>query len=306
MPNNKKNRNVKNIEKNNNGLPSCNINWYPGHMAKTKRQISENLNLIDIVYEVIDARMPYSSKIVDIENFIKNKPRILIMTKSDLCDLEETKKWVKYYEKKGYYVILCNLNDKKSIPSILKLTDKVLEEKNKKRLEKGLENRRTRILITGIPNVGKSTLINRLVGKNATNVGNKPGVTKNLNWIRINESLELLDTPGILWPKFEEEKVALNLASLTAIKEEILPIEKVVCYIIETLYKYYPNILKERYNISEIDPDFIEVFDTIGKKRGCLIKGGEVDYDRVCSIVINDIKEGYIKGITFDRISDYE
>ncbi|MBP3461055.1 MAG: ribosome biogenesis GTPase YlqF [Bacilli bacterium] len=283
-----------------------NINWYPGHMAKTKRQISENLNLIDIVYEVIDARMPYSSKIVDIENFIKNKPRILIMTKSDLCDLEETKKWVKYYEKKGYYVILCNLNDKKSIPSILKLTDKVLEEKNKKRLEKGLENRRTRILITGIPNVGKSTLINRLVGKNATNVGNKPGVTKNLNWIRINESLELLDTPGILWPKFEEEKVALNLASLTAIKEEILPIEKVVCYIIETLYKYYPNILKERYNISEIDPDFIEVFDTIGKKRGCLIKGGEVDYDRVCSIVINDIKEGYIKGITFDRISDYE
>lgn len=290
----------------NTGLDKTVINWYPGHMAKTKRQISENLNLIDIVYEVIDARMPYSSKIVDIENFIKNKPRILIMTKSDLCDLEETKKWVKYYEKKGYYVILCNLNDKKSIPSILKLTDKVLEEKNKKRLEKGLENRRTRILITGIPNVGKSTLINRLVGKNATNVGNKPGVTKNLNWIRINESLELLDTPGILWPKFEEEKVAFNLASLTAIKEEVLPIEKVVCYIIETLYKYYPNILKERYNITEIDPEFIEVFDTIGKKRGCLIKGGEVDYDRVCSIVINDIKEGYIKGITFDRISDYE
>lgn len=294
------------MNKNEKSFPKVGINWYPGHMAKTKRQISENLNLIDIVYEVIDARMPYSSKIVDIENFIKNKPRILIMTKSDLCDLEETKKWVKYYEKKGYYVILCNLNDKKSIPSILKLTDKVLEEKNKKRLEKGLENRRTRILITGIPNVGKSTLINRLVGKNATNVGNKPGVTKNLNWIRINESLELLDTPGILWPKFEEEKVAFNLASLTAIKEEVLPIEKVVCYIIETLYKYYPNILKERYNITEIDPEFIEVFDTIGKKRGCLIKGGEVDYDRVCSIVINDIKEGYIKGITFDRISDYE
>ena len=296
---------MENLEKNS-GVNKSVINWYPGHMAKTKREIKEKIDLIDVVFEVIDARMPYSSKIVDIENFIKNKPRILIMTKSDLCDLEETKKWVKYYEKKGYYVILCNLNDKKSIPSILKLTDKVLEEKNKKRLEKGLENRRTRILITGIPNVGKSTLINRLVGKNATNVGNKPGVTKNLNWIRINESLELLDTPGILWPKFEEEKVAFNLASLTAIKEEVLPIEKVVCYIIETLYKYYPNILKERYNITEIDPEFIEVFDTIGKKRGCLIKGGEVDYDRVCSIVINDIKEGYIKGITFDRISDYE
>ena len=283
-----------------------NINWYPGHMAKTKRLITENLNLIDIVYEVIDARMPYSSKIVDIENFIKNKPRILIMTKSDLCDMEETKEWIKYYEEKGYHVLACDLNDKKSIPSILKLTDKVLEEKNQKRLEKGLSNRRTRILITGIPNVGKSTLINRLVGKSATNVGNKPGVTKNLNWIRINESLELLDTPGILWPKFENDVVALNLASLTAIKEEVLPIERVVCYIIETLYKYYPNILKERYNIEEIDPEFIEVFETIGRKRGCLIKGGEVDYDRVCNIVINDIKEGYIKGITFDRMSDYE
>ena len=181
-----------------------------------------------------------------------------------------------------------------------------MEEKINKLKEKGITKNKIRILITGIPNVGKSTLINRLVGKKAATVGNKPGVTKSLSWIRINDSLELLDTPGILWPKFEEEKVAYNLASLTAIKEEVLPIEKVVCYIIETLYKYYPNILFERYNVKELDEDFIEVFDTIGKKRGCLIRGGEVDYDRVCNIIINDLKEGYIKGITFDRIENYE
>lgn len=282
------------------------INWYPGHMAKTKRLISENLNLIDIIYEVVDARIPYSSKIVDIDNYIKNKPRIIIMTKADLCDVEETKKWVKFYEKKDYKAIIVDLNDKKSIPAILKLTNDLMEEKNKKRELNGLNKRKTRVLITGIPNVGKSTLINRLIGKKVVNVGNKPGITKNLNWIRINDSLELLDTPGILWPKFENNKVAYNLASLTAIKEEVLPLSKVVCYIIETLYKYYPNILKERYGIDTLDEEMIEVFDIIGKKRGCLIKGGEIDYDRVCSIVINDIKEGYIKGITFDKLEEYE
>ena len=290
----------------NNGVNKSVINWYPGHMAKTKRLIKENLNLIDIIYEVIDARMPYSSKIVDIDNFIINKPRLLIMTKSDLCDLNETKKWINYYESKNYKVVLVDLNDKKSINTILKATNELMEEKINKLKEKGITKNKIRILITGIPNVGKSTLINRLVGKKAATVGNKPGVTKSLSWIRINDSLELLDTPGILWPKFEEEKVAYNLASLTAIKEEVLPIEKVVCYIIETLYKYYPNILFERYNVKELDEDFIEVFDTIGKKRGCLIRGGEVDYDRVCNIIINDLKEGYIKGITFDRIENYE
>jgi len=283
-----------------------NINWYPGHMAKAKRLISENLNLIDIVYEVIDARMPYSSKIVDINNYIKDKPRLIIMTKMDLCDKNETIKWMKYYEEKGYKVIGVDLMNNQSVTNIVKITNEIMSEKNQIREDKGLLKRRTRVLIVGIPNAGKSTLINRLVGKKATTVGNKPGVTKCLSWIRINESLELLDTPGILWPKFENEKVAFNLASLTAIKEDILPIEEVVIYILRTLYKYYPNILKERYNVSELDPDMIEVFDTIGKKRGCIIRGGEVDYDKVCSIVINDVKEGLIKNITFDRVEDYE
>jgi len=281
-----------------------NINWYPGHMAKTKRIISEKINQIDVVYEAVDARIPYSSKIVDVDEFIKNKPKLLIMTKYDLCDKKETNKWVKYYENLGYKVLCIDLDTKPD--KIIEATKELMNEKNQNRLDKGMNIRKTRVLIVGVPNAGKSTLINKLIGKKVANVGNRPGVTKKLDWIRINEDLELLDSPGILWPKFENQEVALKLASLTAIKEEILPIEDVVCYIIKKLYEYYPEILKERYNITEIDEDFIEVFETIGRKRGCLIKGGEVDYDRVCSVVMNDMKDGFIKNITFDRLDEYE
>ena len=275
-----------------------NINWYPGHMAKTKREVKEKLDLIDIVFEVIDARIPYSSKNKDIDSLIKNKPRILIMTKMDLCDLNKTKEWIKYYESIGYKVIPLDLLNNPNLQSLTNETNNYSLKMNQKRKEKGLKERKIRALILGIPNVGKSTLINRLVGKKATNVGNKPGITKQLEWIRVNNQIELLDTPGILWPRLDNQEVALNLAATTAIKEEILNVEDIAIYIINKMVKEYPDNIKERYNLTN-EEDIIDILDNIGKKIGA-IRNKETDYDKVYITVLRDLRDGRLGKVTFD------
>lgn len=281
------------------------INWYPGHMAKTKRLIKENINLIDIIYEVIDSRVPYSSKINDLEELISSKPKILIFTKYDLCDKNETDKFIDAYQKKGYSVIKYDLSREIDASKILDLSNEILKEKLDNIRQKGINKTTIRALVVGVPNAGKSTLINKIVGRKTAITGNKPGVTKNLNWIRVGKNIELLDSPGILWPKLEQEKEAYNLASTTAIKEDILPKEEIAIYIIKFLHKYYPDVLESYYGVTDIS-DFYEVYEVIGKRRGFIMRGGVIDDDRVTDLIINDIKQGRIKGITFDRIEDYE
>ena len=281
-----------------------NINWYPGHMAKTKREIQEKIELIDVVFEIIDARIPYSSKNKDIDRLIGNKPRILIMTKYDLCDDVMTNKWKVYYEEKGYKVVLLDLIHQNNLNSLYNMIQEDVKVLNEKRASKGLKPRKTRVLILGIPNVGKSTLINRLVKKKATNVGNKPGVTKNLEWIRINDSLELLDTPGILWPKLDDKEVAFNLASMTAIREDILNKEEVAIYIIQKMLCYYKESIVNRYHLTHVN-DVVEVLEDIGKSIGAR-RGEEIDYDRVYDVVLKDLRDGLLGKVTFDIYEDRE
>ena len=262
-----------------------NINFFPGHMAKTRREIGEKLKLIDIVYEVVDARIPNSSRIVDIDDLIKDKPKVIIMTKKDLCDMDKTSKWISRYEEMGYKVFLVDLINDKSLGKLFDLTDELLSGLNDNRLEKGLLERKYRVLIMGVPNVGKSTLINKITGKKATTVGDKPGVTKSISWIRINDKLDLMDTPGIL-----------------SIKDEILPIDEVACYILKYMYENYPDRLIDRYGLDYLDEDdYTDAYELIGRKRGCIIRGNEVDYNKVSNLIIRDLREGYLGKVTFDE-----
>lgn len=280
---------------------STNINWYPGHMAKTKRLIKERIDLVDVVIHVIDSRIPKSSFIADIDEFTFKKKKILLMSKYDLCDKKMTDKWKSYYEKLGYSVILSDIKNNKIKNEIVLKINSLMKEENDKRKNKGLLPKKARVMIVGVSNVGKSTLINKLVNKKVADVGNKPGVTKSLSTIKIDDKIDLIDTPGVLWPKIESKETALNLASMTIIKEEILPLDEVAIHILEKLNLYYNDKLKEFFGLNTFDRDnIVEDYITISKFKRIPLVDEEASYDKINLLIINSIKNETIKGITFD------
>ena len=292
-------RKNKKMDENTKSLPSTSINWYPGHMEKTKREIKEKLDFIDIVYEIIDARMPISSKI-PLDEFIKNKEKITIVTKYDLCDKTRTDEILKGLNDKNILTFDLKSSNKQDINNLIKITNTLLKPLNDERIKKGLKPRTFRALVVGAPNVGKSTLINRIKGKNVQITGNKAGVTKSLNWIKISNTIELLDTPGILYPKITSKEIGLNLASLASINENILNKEEIANYIVTTLKNKYPSVLENRYNIKLTSYENEDIFNMIGKSTNSYKKGMNLDRERIYTIIMNDLKEGRIKNITLD------
>lgn len=279
---------------------SMNINWYPGHMKKTRESIEKNLSMVDLVIELIDARIPYSSQNPIIDSIVKNKPRLIVLNKFDLADNRTNKLWQDYFKSKGIDTVLVDALNGKGVNELLKMAEKVTEEKRKSYESRGVINRATRAMIIGIPNVGKSTIINTLSGRKGAKTGNKPGITKSNQWIKTKGKLELLDTPGILWPKFEEEIVGINLAISGAIKDEILDIETLALKLIERLEKYYPKLLSVRYGIDIEGLTPLEIMEAIGKKRGCIVKGGEIDYTKVSTIILDEFRKGVIGNISLE------
>ena len=292
-----------------------NINWYPGHMAKTKRQIQEDIKLVDLVVEILDARIPISSRNPDIEELIKNKSRLMILNKYDLADEKQNQKWIKWFKNNGIEAVLVNSNSGDGITQAVKKIEEIYREDQKKYSEKGRIGKAIRVMVLGIPNVGKSSFINRLTKKNSATVGNKPGVTRQKQWIRINNNIELLDTPGVLWPKFESEEVALNLAYTGTIKDDILQTIEIGFSLLRTLVKDYEENLIERYKLDKIDIDTIllkenleenekilEIMHLIGRKRGAIILGGNVDEEKTARIILEDFRSGKIGKITLEEI----
>ena len=294
---------------------SININWYPGHMAKTKRQIQEDLKLIDVVVEILDARIPMSSRNPDIEELIKNKDRLIVLNKYDLADEKQNQKWIQYFKNNGLQAVLVNSNTGEGINQAVKKIEEIYEATQEKFENKGRVGKAIRVMILGIPNVGKSSFINRLTKKNSTVVGNKPGVTRQKQWIRINGNIELLDTPGVLWPKFESEEVALNLAFTGTIKDDILPTIEIGFSLLKVLVYKHLELLTERYKLDKRDVEnilnledleenerILEIMHLIGKKRGALISGGNIDEEKTAKIILEDFRSGKIGRNTLEEV----
>lgn len=292
---------------------STNINWYPGHMAKTKRQISEDLRLVDIVVEILDSRIPISSRNPDIEELIKNKNRLIILNKYDLAEENENKKWVKAFEDQEIAAVLVNSSTGEGVNQAIKRIEDLYKEKQQKYEGKGRIGKSIRVMIIGIPNVGKSSFINRVTKKNSAQVGNRPGVTRQKQWIRINGNIELLDTPGVLWPKFESEEVALNLAFTGTIKDEVIETLEIGFNLLKVLISKYKKMLIERYKLDEYEVESIlkkeieenekilELMHLVGKNRGILKSGGEIDEEKTAKIILEDFRSGKIGRITLEK-----
>ncbi|WP_172798641.1 MULTISPECIES: ribosome biogenesis GTPase YlqF [unclassified Anoxybacillus] len=283
-------------------MEAMTIQWFPGHMAKAKREVQEKLKLIDIVFELVDARIPLSSRNPMIDEILANKPRIVLLNKADMADEAITAQWISYFEQQALHALAIDSQGGKGTKQIVAAAKNMLKDKFAKMAAKGIKNPRPmRALIVGIPNVGKSTLINRLAGKHIAKTGDKPGVTKAQQWIKVGKEMELLDTPGILWPKFEEEEVGLKLAATGAIKDAILNLQDVAVYALRFLKQHYPDRLKERYSLQEIPEDIVELFDEIGKRRGCLMAGGAIDYDKVAELVLRDVRTEKLGRLSFEK-----
>ena len=288
-----------------------NINWFPGHMAKTRRQITEDLKMIDVVVEILDARIPNSSQNPDIRQITQNKKKVIVLNKYDLSDKVKVEKWVEYFTKKGQKVVLADSLTGRGINETTRQIQKIMEDDMQKMADKGRIGRKIRVMIVGIPNVGKSSFINRISKKTSAEVGNKPGVTKQKQWIRINDKIELLDTPGVLWPKFENEKVAMNLAITGTIKDDILELTEVAYTLTKFMLKNYKLNLLQRYSLNEEQIDEIlnqeqaeneniyEIMQLIGKKRGAIL-GGRVDDERTSKLILDDFRSGKLGNITLE------
>ena len=288
---------------------NMNINWYPGHMAKTKRQITDDLKLVDIVIELLDARIPISSQNPDIANILQNKKRIIILNKSDLADANETNKWIQYFKDKNITALEVNSNEGKGTNQVIQVIEKMMSNELETQANKGRIRKTIRVMIVGIPNVGKSSFINRISKKTAMNVGNKPGVTKQKQWIRIGNQIELLDTPGVLWPKFESEEIALNLAFTGTIKDDILEKTEVAYELLKVLYEKYNSNVVERYKLTENDIEKIknssnsiyELMQIIGRKRGALVSGGNIDDEKTARIILEDFRSCKLGKISLEE-----
>lgn len=275
------------------------LQWYPGHMTKAKRQMQEDLKLIDLIIELVDARIPLSSRNPDIDEMGKNKSRLILLNKSDLADEKYNEQWTEYFQQKGFYVVKVNSRSGAGLKGIQGVINQACKEKIERDRRRGIKNRPIRAMVVGIPNVGKSTFINSYAGKACTKTGNKPGVTKGKQWIRLNKSVELLDTPGILWPKFEDQEVGKRLAYIGSIKDEILNVEELSLLLLEYIRDNYPGLLAQRYGISE-EGTPLSMLEGIAENRKCLLRGQELDYAKAAGILMEEFRNGKIGRITLE------